>query len=119
MINWLLGLPVGWLVVVVPALTFLVTGGIYFAVMALAVGKRADAFKGVSPGMLPPLGIVFGLLMAFLAAGVWSDAGQAQVAVNQEASSLRSALILVHSFPGAPEARMRALIRSHIDEAVT
>ena len=28
--------------------------------MGLAVGDRARAFKGLSPGMLPPLGIIFG-----------------------------------------------------------
>lgn len=46
---------------------------IYFAVMRLAVNDRARAFKALSPGMLPPLGIIFGLLVGFTAAQVWSD----------------------------------------------
>jgi Protein of unknown function (DUF4239) len=119
MINWVHDLPVVWLVVVVFAATFLVTAGIYFAVMGLAVGKRAPAFKGVSPGMLPPMGLVFGLLVGFLVAQLWGDASQARDAVDSEASSLRSVVLLASSFPGAPEARMDALVRQHIQEAAS
>lgn len=38
-----------------------------------ATGERARTFKGVSPGLLSPLGIMFGLLVAFIAAQVWGD----------------------------------------------
>ena len=31
----------------------------------LAKGERGRAFKAISPGMLPPLGIIFGLFVAF------------------------------------------------------
>jgi hypothetical protein len=47
--------------------TYLCAGVIYWVVTALAVGERARAFKGISPGMLPPLGIIFALLVAFVA----------------------------------------------------
>ena len=33
---------------------------------ALAKGERGRAFKAISPGMLPPLGIIFGLFVAFI-----------------------------------------------------
>jgi hypothetical protein len=99
--------------------TYLVAAGIYWIVMALAVGGRARAFKAVSPGMLPPLGILYGLLAAFLAAQVWDDQERAQAAVNHEASALRAVVLLVARFPGEPEARMRALVRHHIETAVT
>jgi hypothetical protein len=64
------------------------------------------------------LGVVFGLVVGFLAVQVWNDVGQAQTAVNNEASALRSVVLLGASFPGAPQARMRALVRRHIKEAV-
>src|SRR5262245_21676896 len=32
----------------------------------LAKGERGRAFKAISPGMLPPLGIIFGLFVAFI-----------------------------------------------------
>jgi hypothetical protein len=117
-IIWVHDLPLVWLVIAVFAATLLVTAGIYFAVMALAEGERASAFKAVSPGMLPPMSLVFGLLIGFLAAQLWSEASEARNAVNTEASSLRSVVLLASAFPGEPEARLNALIRRHIQHAV-
>lgn len=116
MSDWLETLPITGMALVVFAATYLVTGGIYWVVIALASGDRGRAFKAVSPGMLPPLGVIFGLLAGFLAAQVWSDSDRAQAAVNHEASALRAVVLLVESFPGEPETRMRALLRRHIDE---
>jgi hypothetical protein len=73
--DWLHNLPVVWMALVVFGFTYLVAATIYGAVMALAVGERARSFKAVSPGMLPPLGIIFGLFVAFTAAQVWSEPG--------------------------------------------
>jgi hypothetical protein len=115
--SWLQDLPFAGLALTVFAATFLATAAVYIVVMALAVGERGEAFKAISPGMLPPMGLLFGLIIGFLAAQVWSDAGRAQEAVNREASALRSVVILVQAFPGEPETRMDALIRRHIREA--
>jgi Protein of unknown function (DUF4239) len=106
------------LAIVVFALTFLAATLIYIAVMALAVGKRGEAFKAFSPGMLPPMGLLFALIVGFLAAQVWSDAGRAQEAVNREASALRSIALLAHAFPGEPATRIDTLLRRQIREAV-
>jgi hypothetical protein len=62
MIDWLHRLPFVWLVVVVLGVTYLVAAAIAWVVLRLAVGERARAFKAVSPGLLPPLGVVFGLV---------------------------------------------------------
>ena len=115
--DWLHALPVGWMAVVVFAATYLATAGIFWLVMALAKGDMAPAFKGVTPGMLPPLGIMFGLLIAFVAAEVWGDLDRAHAAVNREASALRAVVILSSSFPGEPEKRLRGLITRHIEDA--
>ena len=98
--------------------TFLAAGTIYIVVMALAVGERGKAFGAFSAGMLPPMGLLFGLIVGFLAAQVWSDAGRAQDAVDREASALRSVVLLIQAFPGGPESRVDALIRRHIRETV-
>jgi uncharacterized protein DUF4239 len=92
---------------------------IYATVIVLAAGERARSFKAVSPGMLPPLGIVFGLFVAFTAAQVWSDNDRASATVNREASALRAVVVLAASFPGEPEARLRSLVRRYIEEAAT
>jgi hypothetical protein len=118
MIDWLHGLPFVWLVIAVFGVTYLVATAISWVVLRLAVGERASTFKAVSPGLLPPLGVVFGLVVGFLAVQVWNDVGQAQTAVNREASALRSVVLLGASFPAAQQARMRALVRRHIEETV-
>ena len=112
-------LSTGWLVLAVFAGMYLLAAAIYVCVTALATGRRADAFRSVSPGLLPPMGLLFGLLVGFLVADVWSDSARAQQAVDREASALRSVDLLTDAFPDETDARMRALIRRHIDDAVT
>jgi hypothetical protein len=117
--GWLHDLSTGWLAVMVFLATYLVAAAIFVVVMALAKERRADAFKAVSPGLLPPMALLFGLLVGFLAAQVWSDSGRAELAVDREASALRSVVLLMESFPGEPEAQMRVLLRRQIEETVT
>src|SRR5262249_35405911 len=99
MSDWFHNLPVLWMAVIVFGLTYLLAGLIHVVVQALAAGERARAFRSVSPGMLPPLGIVFGLFLGFTAAQVWSDNANASAAVDREASALRSVVLLAASFP--------------------
>jgi len=115
--DWMYNLPVIWMAVVIFLLTVVVTAGLYGLVMGLARGERLRVFKAMSPGMLPPLGIIFGLFVAFLASQVWRDLDEAQAAVTREASALRAVVLLIGSFPGEPEAQMRQLIRRQIEEA--
>src|SRR5262245_3202849 len=106
-------------------MTFVVLVAILFvsalvdvAIGALASGERAKSFAAISPGMLPPLAVVFALLVGFLAAQVWSDFDRANAAVNREASSLRAVVLLADAFPGDTGERLRALVRQHIEDAV-
>jgi hypothetical protein len=119
MTNWLHDLSVPWLVVVTFAAMLLAAAVIYAIVIAFAGGERLKAFKSVSPGLLPPMGLVFGLFVGFLAAQVWDDGTRAQLAVDREASSLRAAVLLSAEFPGRPQVEIESLIRRHIRGAVT
>jgi len=118
MSDWLHNLPILWMALLVFGLTALVTAAIHVVVMVLAVGERARSFKAVSPGMLPPLGILFALVVAFTASQVWSDNDRANSAVDREASALRAVVILAAAFPEEPETRLRSLLRSSIANAV-
>jgi hypothetical protein len=69
--------------------------------------------------MLPPLGILFALFVAFTASEVWGNIERANAAIAREASALKSVLVLAASFPGEPEARLHALIHRYIEKAVT
>ena len=119
MSDWLHSLPLGPMALLVFGVTYLATAIICAVVRFLAVGERARAFKAVSPGMLPVLGILFGLFVAFTAAQVWNDTDRANAAVNREASALRAVIVLAAGFPGEPEAQLRTLIQRHIEEAAT
>jgi hypothetical protein len=116
MSNWLYNLPTGWMTLIVFGFTFLIAAAIQAIVRILAVGERARSFKAVSPSMLPPLGAIFALFIAFTAVQVWSDNDRASVAVSREASALRAVVVLASIFPGEPETRLHGLIRRYIEE---
>lgn len=118
MFDWIPDLPVIWIALVVCAGMALLTAGIYAVVMWLADGERADALKAVSPGMLPPMGILFALIVGFLAVGVWGNVDRADDAIADEASGLRSVVILSDELPPDLGLRVRALVRSQIETAV-
>ena len=117
MSDWIHALPLGWMALVAFGGTALGTAAIYWIVMRLATGERARTFKGVSPGLLSPLGVMFGLLVAFIAAQVWGDVERANTAVNREASSLRAVLLLSRPFPADAQTRMRELMVRYIQDA--
>jgi hypothetical protein len=119
MSDWLHNLPVIGMVLVVFGITYLVAVAIYAAVISLAIGERRRAFKGVSPGMLSPLGVLFALFIAFTASQVWNDNDRASIAVNREASALRAVLVLATAFPGEHEITLRTLVHRHIEEATS
>jgi Protein of unknown function (DUF4239) len=116
--DWLLNLPIPLMAIVIFAAVYLITAAIYLIVTGLAVDDRARAFKAFSPGMLPPLGIIFGLLVGFVAVQVWNDFDKAKAAIASEASALRGVVLLADSFPEEQRSRLRSLVNRHIDEAV-
>ena len=116
--DWLFNLPIFPLTAVILGVVYLATAAIYIVVTRLATGERARAFKAISPGMLPPLSVMFALLVGFLAAQVWNDTDRAKASVNHEASAIRAVVLLAAAFPGEPEARLRELMRDHIREVV-
>jgi uncharacterized MnhB-related membrane protein len=118
MTNWLYNLNVGWMALFIFTATFCVAAAVYWIVTRLAVDDRARAFKALSPGMLPPLGIIFGLLVGFIAVQIWSDFDRAKAAVTSEASALRSIVLLAANFSPEEEMRLRALVARHIENCV-
>jgi len=119
MSDWIHNLPVLLMALVVFGFTYLLALAIFAAVAALATGERAKSFKAVSPGMLPVLGILFGLFVAFTAAQVWGDNDRAGAAVSREASALRAVMLLGAGLPAEQEGRLRELIRSYVEQAAT
>jgi positive regulator of sigma E activity len=118
MADWLFNLPVSWMALIIFAATYLITGGVHLLVTRLAATDWARAFKAVSPGMLPPLGILFALLVGFIAVEVWNNFDNAKTAVATEASALRAVVLLAGALPPAEKMRVYGLINRHIEQAV-
>jgi len=119
MSDWLHDLPLLWMAIAVFGFTYLVTAAIYAIVTLLAVGERARSFKTISPGLLPPLGIMFAVFVAFTASQVWTDNEKAKAEIAREASALRNVVILATTFPRESEVRLRELTRRYITDAAT
>jgi len=117
--DWLHNLPLSWMALVVFGFTYVVAAAIHVAVATMAVGKLVKSFKSVSPGMLSPLGVIFGLFVAFTAAQVWSDNDHATASVSREASALRSILVFSASFPGEAGTRLQSLVRDYVQQTAT
>lgn len=115
---WFFNLPIAWMALVTFGAVYLFVAILYRIVTRLAVGDNLRTFKGISPGILPPLAILFALLQAFLGTQVWNDLDRANVAVNREASALRGLVLLATRFPGEPERRLRDWVRQHVLESV-
>jgi Protein of unknown function (DUF4239) len=116
--DWLHDLPILWMAAIVFGVTYIVTAAIYAAVMGFTKGEWGRTFKGSSPGMLPPLGILFGLFVAFTAAQAWSQNERAAAAVDREASALKGVLVYAAALPPAQQTRLRDLIAGYIAKAV-
>ena len=117
--DWLLNLPLPAMALLVFVAVSIVADAVYLVVIGLAVDAQGRAFKALSPGMLPPLGIIFGLLVGFVAVQVWNDFDRAKLAVAAEARALRGIVILAESVPAEQRGDLRRLVNRHIEQAVT
>jgi Protein of unknown function (DUF4239) len=116
--DWFFNLSLPWMALVIFLATYLIAGSVDLVVTRLAVNERAKGFKAVSPGMLPPLGILFALLVGFIAVEVWGNFDKAKAAVTTEASALRAVVLLAGGFPDEQRMSIYALVDRHIDESV-
>src|SRR5262245_41471106 len=112
MSGWLLDLPVSWMALVIFIITYLSAALVFWSATHLA-GEGSGRL--VDPGILSPLGVVFGLLVVFTAAQVWGALERANSAVADEASALRDVILLGESLSTNDNSRLRVLIENHID----
>ena len=101
--DWLFALPLLWMTLVIFAAAYLVAAGVCLVVVGLAVNDRGRVFKAFSPG------VVFGLLVGFVALQTWNDFDKAKVAVVTEASALRAVVLFDESLPEEQRAHLRSL----------
>lgn len=99
-------------------LVFAICYAVALAILAVAVvlGQRRISLdiKASSPVMLTPLSVIAGLLIAFLAAHVWSNLDRANMLVGQEASALRETVLLSDTLPAEVGQSVRRSMNAYI-----
>jgi len=113
--TWLHNLPLWQMTLVTFGATYLGAAAIHVVTGWFAAGRHKRSFMAVSPGLLSPIGIIFGLLMAFTASQVWNDTERANAAVATEAGALRSVVVLSAVLPEDSQIQLRSLVRDYID----
>jgi len=116
--TWLHSLPLWQMAFVAYGAVFVVGAVIHVVTGWLAAGRYGRALKAISPGLLSPIGIIFGLFIAFTAAQVWNDTARADLAVETEAGALRSVVIVSAVLPEPAQTGLSKLIRDYIRHAV-
>ncbi|GAA4728927.1 DUF4239 domain-containing protein [Actinomycetospora chibensis] len=117
MIAWLGHAPLPLLTAAVFLAVYLAAAVVIAVLVLVRRWGHGDVVGPLSPGLLAPMGLIFGLLVGFLVADVWSDRDDAAAAVSQEASALRDIDLLMGTFP-AQQPEVRALLRDQIEQYV-
>lgn len=119
MSTWLHYLPVWQMASVIFGATFLMGAAVHIVTGWLSAGRYRRSFLAISPALLSPIGIVFGLLIAFTAAQVWNDTERANIAVATEAGALRSIIVLSAVLPDEAQTQLQMLVREYIEQTIT
>ena len=117
--TWLHNLPLWQMTLVVFGATGVMAAAIYLVSSRLAAGPHRRSLVALSPGLLSPIGVIFGLLIAFTAAQVWNDTERANAAVDTEAGALRSVVVIAAVFPEQAQMQLRKLVHEYIEYTAT
>ena len=82
------------------------------AAAVISAHPIAGKVNATTPAMLTPLGVITGLVIAFLAARVWANFDHAQAYVVEEATAIRAAVLLSAVLP----AEVRTAVRDDMKQ---
>jgi Protein of unknown function (DUF4239) len=85
--------------------------------LAATLSRRSVAkdLKAIVPvSLTTPLGVILGLLIAFLASRVWTNLDRAIEYVGQEASALRETVLLAAALPPEVGTAVREAVQRHL-----
>lgn len=114
MLSWVESQDTPMIVVLVFAFCYLMAV-VMFAIGAL-ISRLAMAHhvNATTPAMLTPLGVIIGLVIAFLAARVWANVDHAHIYVAEEASEIRQTALLAEALPADVRTELRSDIGRYI-----
>jgi hypothetical protein len=103
MLSWVEAQETPIIALLVFAFCYLLGAFIFVIAAFISRSEAARDLSATTPAMMTPLGVVIGLVIAFLAARVWSNMDHAHAYVAEEASEIREAALLTDILP--PEVR--------------
>jgi hypothetical protein len=115
MIYWIESQSSFAIIGIVFALCYAFAGVVFGFAAALSRRHIAEQLKAISPVTLTPLAVILGLLIVFLAARVWENAGRANEYIGQEAAALSRVILLANALPTEVQIKVRTAIIQHID----
>jgi hypothetical protein len=115
MVMWIESQETHLIVLIVFGLWFLTSAMIFIVVVLLHKRDPAGHMKATSPVMLTPLSVIVGLLIAFLAARVWSNLDHASTYVGEEATTLRQSVLMADNLPKDVSASVRRSVNTYLD----
>ena len=114
MISWIESQSVAIIVVVGYALCFGIAALVVTLGATLAKTRSAASLQLVSPGMVTVMGVLLGLLLAFLSSRVWTNVDRANSFVAAEASGVRELVRQSELLPPAVSGTVRGGVDNYL-----
>ncbi len=114
MVPWIESQNTAVIAALVFALSYLLAALIVMAGVLISRRRIAAELKATTPTMLTPLSVIAGLLIAFLAARVWSNVDHARTDLAQEANALRTTMLFSGSLTGTTPTSVREAIGRYL-----
>ena len=103
------------IVLFVFSLTYVLAATVFCLAATLSRRPVAQDLKVIVPvALTTPLGVVLGLLIAFLASRVWTNLDRANEYVGLEAGALRETVLLADALPPEVRTGVRQAIQKHL-----
>ncbi len=95
-------------------LCYLLAAIMFVAAAMISQRPVAAELKATTPVMMTPLGIIIGLLIAFLASRVWLNLDNANSYVAQEASAILQSILLADALPEDTRDAVRTAMKTYL-----
>jgi hypothetical protein len=113
--SWIEAQSTGVIALIVFSLTYVLTAALFCLAATLSRRPVAQHIKAIVPVTLTtPLGVVLGLLIAFLASRVWTNLDRANEYVGREAGALRETVLLADALPAEVRTKVRQAVQRHL-----
>jgi Protein of unknown function (DUF4239) len=112
--NWIHAHSPGAIALIVFVICYSTAALIFGILRVLSKYRVARDIESITPAMVTPIGVIGGLLIAFLAARVWSNLDHANSYVGQEANAIRELDRLADEMPSKVREAVRQGAQTYV-----